>query len=64
MKLRSKGKKSMGGGLRIDGESNFCCSKTLRKNLTLKEEGSNSRAAKPDTSEDKKVKRAAIAVKG
>jgi hypothetical protein len=54
----------MGGGLRIDGGSNFIRRKTLRKLKTLKEEGSNSRATKPDTPKDKKVKRAAIAVKG
>lgn len=29
----------MGGGLRIDGESNFDCRKTLRGLETLKEEG-------------------------
>lgn len=29
----------MGGGLRIDGESNFDRRKTLRGSLTLKEEG-------------------------
>jgi hypothetical protein len=38
-KLRSKGIKSMGGGLRIDGDTNFSRRKTLRGHQNLKEEG-------------------------
>jgi len=38
-KYRSKGEKSMGGGLRIVGETNWDSRKTLRGLQTLKEEG-------------------------
>jgi hypothetical protein len=38
-KYRSKGKNSMGGGLRIVGETNWDSRKTLRGLQTLKEEG-------------------------
>ncbi len=38
-KYELKGKNSMGGGLRIDGETNYGSRKTLRGYQTLKEEG-------------------------
>jgi hypothetical protein len=53
----------MGGGLRIDGDTNFSCRNTLREQQTLKEEGAiqGSEARYP---EGKKVRRAVIAAKG
>jgi len=38
-KYELKGKNSMGGGLRIDGETNYVSRNTLRGPQTLKEEG-------------------------
>ena len=38
-KYELKGKNSMGGGLRIDGETNYGSRNTLRGYQTLKEEG-------------------------